>query len=421
MTWKDRLLPNITLTSPEENIFVALWRGNDRTLEKKVGLFDFPLVNGTAGQDLGVRGTKYPLNIIFDGPDNDKEAERFWNACSESGRWKVEHPTKGILEEMQLLNVTEAVQPVTSGNVTEYNLDFIQLIREEVELTSAQLAALADSQAAAANEKSATQVDKNIKQDKASFIESAKNTVKDIQKSVNKILGPIFSTITEINRQVNSIQQGINTAMDLVLLTPLRLAGQIQALMQTPGLVLGSIQSRLDAYSKLTDEIFGMGSDKKTPDGKNVAAIQELALSAILVSTAQVVFINDLSRKEEAVSAIETISKIFNDVTNYLDSRQENFSANTVETQYFSQTDAFSELLLLLSQAQAFLLLSLFNLQTEKRFILKEGKSAIRVCIEEYGELGENDIFFEIFIATNQLKGNDIIYLKEGTEVVVYV
>lgn len=421
MTWQNRIAPVILLQSPSGNLIEAYWQGNPRNKEKKVGLFEYPSVRGTFGQDLDIKGDRYPLTIFFEGPEHDNEAEFFWQNCNEVGRWVIDHPTKGVLQNMQLLDIEEDIQPVTSANITQFTMNFIQLIGEEVEISASEIGAAAKNQSTVANAQSAEQFDNNVNQEKASFVQSVKNTVSSIQKAVNSTLGPLFETVGEINAAVNSINSGINAALDAVILTPLSLAGQIQQLIQTPALVTRNIESRLDAYSKLASEIFGLDSDSITGEGKNIAATQELALSAIIVAVAGTGITGDLTTRQNAITAVEATATIFSDITDHLDDIQKNFESVSIDNQYFSQSVAFSDMYLLTSQALAFLLLSLFNLQIEKRFILEEGKPPIRICIEEYGTLGENDEFFDIFIETNQLKGNDILFLKAGTEVVVYV
>jgi hypothetical protein len=91
MSWLDRLGENITLTSPDGNVFTAKWMGGERTREKKIGLFTYPDVAGTIAQDLSVNATKYPLTIYFDGSDHDLIAERFFRATGQNGLWSVLH------------------------------------------------------------------------------------------------------------------------------------------------------------------------------------------------------------------------------------------------------------------------------------------------------------------------------------------
>jgi len=93
----------------------------------------------------------------------------------------------------------------------------------------------------------------------------------------------------------------------------------------------------------------------------------------------------------------------------------------TIDTQYFSQSASFSDSLGLIAQAAQFLLLKSFDLAVEKRFNLKTDEAPIFTTIKEYGTLGEGDANFDFFIETNNLKGNDILLMKSGREVVVYV
>ena len=104
MTWKDRIQPSVKLTSPSGLEFTASWVGNDRTFQRKLGIFDYPGLNGVYVQDLGTSGVTYPLTLMFTGEDNDIEASRFFAACGNPGLWKIQHPTKGALN-LQLVQV----------------------------------------------------------------------------------------------------------------------------------------------------------------------------------------------------------------------------------------------------------------------------------------------------------------------------
>lgn len=69
----------------------------------------------------------------------------------------------------------------------------------------------------------------------------------------------------------------------------------------------------------------------------------------------------------------------------------------------------------------AYLLRSVFDLSVEKRFKLEKRRAPIEITISEYGSLGDDDSNFQLFIDSNGLKGNDILILPEGREVVVYL
>ncbi len=72
--WRGRLRDSVQLTSPDGNIFNPLWRKDSYSGNKKLGIFEYPKVDGTIIQDLGINGTRYPLTLYFEGPDHDIEA-----------------------------------------------------------------------------------------------------------------------------------------------------------------------------------------------------------------------------------------------------------------------------------------------------------------------------------------------------------
>ncbi len=112
-----RIREDIELTSPDGDVFTALWAGNNRKKTKKLGLFGYPAVPGEFIQDLDVGADSYPITIFFDGPNNDKEAKKFFLACGQNGTWSVKHPMHGELD-LQLVDVTEKDQPIQSSNIT---------------------------------------------------------------------------------------------------------------------------------------------------------------------------------------------------------------------------------------------------------------------------------------------------------------
>ena len=59
-------------------------------------IFNYPKVDKPSVQDLGIGGVEYPLTISFAGPDNDLVSTEFFNALTQSGKWTINHPSKGM-------------------------------------------------------------------------------------------------------------------------------------------------------------------------------------------------------------------------------------------------------------------------------------------------------------------------------------
>jgi len=137
--WRDRLKETIVFNSPNGNSFEAKWRGDERSIQKRIGEFGFPGRSGSIVQDLGSKAARYPLTIYFDGADNDLNAARFFDAVyNEKGPWLVGHPIYGTIE-LQPVSVTEKAQPVESGNITEISSEWVETLNEETLETTRQM------------------------------------------------------------------------------------------------------------------------------------------------------------------------------------------------------------------------------------------------------------------------------------------
>ena len=420
MSWRDRLRATITLTSPEGNIFEAKWRGNPRSKDKKLGLFEFPKVKGTKVQDLDIGSARYPLTFFFDGENNDQESDRFFKACDENGDWNVIHPVKGSLD-LQLISVKESIEPVESGNVTQFDTEWIEPLKDSVVSSLFQQRSTVASQIDEVNSAASDQIDSNVLQETAAETSSFEATVNGVVSAVEKFLAPVYELQSEINAQILSIKRGINSLLTAPVLDVVSIAGQIQALVQLPALAIADINSRVDAYQNFFNEALNFSPKTAQSKDRNIVAVQELALISALASISFVSSTGELASRLQAIELIEANTELFKNITDTLDETQELFKNEIIDGQYFSQSESYSDALLMISQTIAYLLRSAFDLSIEKRFVLEKMRAPIEITVKEYGDLGENDLNFHLFVDSNGLKGNDILILPEGREVLVYV
>lgn len=420
MTWKDRTRQFINFTSPGGNTFEALWIKNNRTLSKKLGIFELPERTGAKVQDLDTGAFRHPITFFFDGPDNDIESQRFMESCTERGLWSIVHPVKGVLS-LQLMNITEEINPTENGNFTQLNSNWIEPNNDAVGIPTAQISQKVTNGINNINQSSFDQFVEITKQDKVTQTSAIENATKLISVASDTALGPLIKTSAEISSQVKSIQRGILDTISQPFIDAGVLSGQVQNLIQLPNIVTTDALSRISAYSVLIASLILFLPDKPDQDSINTIAVNELALVSILGSLAQIGTTSDLTIRTESIGLIESIFNQFSIITNYLDSAQELFENNDIDIQYFSQSSSFSDTLTTIMDSAQFLLQKSFDLSIEKRFILKQNEAPIITTIKEYGTLGENDENFDFFIETNQLKSNDILLMKSGREVIVYV
>lgn len=419
MTWLDRLAPVIKFTSPEGNVFDALWRGNARSMEKKLGIFEFPKVKGLKIQDLDVGGVSYPLTFYFEGPDNDQEENRFFNSCKERGLWVVIHPVLGLLS-LQLVRVSSAIQPVTSGNVTEIQTEWLEPKESAVGASLPALAEVINEQAKNTNISSFSQFVNNITQDAENFAKELKTETNKLTAVITSGLKSLTDPVASLNASIASIQRSIQDVITQSTIDTTALGGQIQQLVQLPLLATTDIQQRLTAYSGMIANVFDLLPSGNSEENKNTVSLQEIALTSSLVALSQIGASGTLSTRSQVVETIDTISELFNNITNNLDNVQELFQTQTINKQYFSQTESFANSAFIISSVFQYLQLSSFDLAVERKFILEGPRNPAEIAITEYGGLGENDSNIDLFISSNKLQGNDILILPAGREVVIY-
>ncbi|MCK5344977.1 MAG: DNA circularization N-terminal domain-containing protein, partial [Candidatus Heimdallarchaeota archaeon] len=127
MPWQDRIT-EAAYTSPSGTRLVFDYEDVSKSVEKKTSSFDFPDADGTYIQDLGRKGRKYPLKIIFWGDDYDLEADEFEKLLIEKGMGKLEHPKYGAIDVVPFGAITREDRLKTQANQAVITVTFWETI-----------------------------------------------------------------------------------------------------------------------------------------------------------------------------------------------------------------------------------------------------------------------------------------------------
>lgn len=417
--WKDRLSPTIEMHAPDGTMFSAKWKGDPRRKEKKLGIFEFPHVNGNIVQDLGVNSTYYPLTIYFDGPDHDILASQFMEACDGKGPWQITHPVHGYIE-LQLIRAEEKADPVGSGNITEISTEWIEPINETTLTTTRQLAGIIDELFFEYSAITGGWYEDEVYFDTLGEQAACIDTAEAIAAKADTCLGDLATGNADVAAAWQEAKNALADAGDTSQedFDPGVLAAGLRGVIQIPALGTADVDDRLSAYSDLMDEVIAeLPTTDITHKGANAAATCETALDAILAASCRLVTTGTVSTRAAAVEAAEALLEMLQRMTEALDEVQALFEELYVDRQYFAQTATYQEAVKLAATAVRYLLQSAFNLAIEKTFTLDEAKAPIQICVEEYG----NDDRLDEFIAWNDLHDTEILLLEAGRQVVVYV
>lgn len=420
MSWRDRVRGQITLVSPDGEIFNAKWIGNPRSASKKLGIFNFPKVDKQSVQDLGISAIEYPLSLLFDGADHDLEASRFFAAINSRGIWSINHPTKGQLN-LQPVDFREIIAPVDSASITMMETRWLDVALPASFISSAQISALVLAQNAVVEASALDQMVSIVDQSDVANIQAVKSGTEKGLVVFDQALAPLADQDSSIKARVAAIRQSINETLAEPLLDMTVLGGQIQALVRAPAQITGDVLSILNSYQTFVTGILALPGGVADETTRNLIAIFELFAIAGNSSSNIAASQNEPATRATAITTLNLISDQFNQVTNALDLFQDSYQDQLIEDQYFSQSQSYIDSLTMAAETQDYLLTISFSLSIEKRFTLKEDISPAFIVINELGELGENDSNLDLFIEINQLKNNDILILPVGREVVIYV
>ena len=340
MGYRERLRSNIQLTSPDGTVFTALWIGNESPQSKKVGVFNYPGVNGSTVQDLGTSSTTYPLTLRFAGDDNDLEAVAFMAALKEKGVWEIIHPVLGSLT-LQPLSFTPDWQPVTSGGITQIETEWIEPLIDSALPSTVELQGTVAAQITALNSTASDQLNNNSFQESAAEVAGFRAGTLDVVANVESWLESISDSSATISAEMTAIKRDIDVVLAVIPLDVIAVAGQLQQLIQLPGLAIRDTQARLDAYGNFAEGVGLMSPDTPGTPSYNRVAIQELALTATFGAVADISSTGDLLSRSEAVGVIGTNLALFTDSTNVLDATQSLFETQAIDRQYFSQSESY--------------------------------------------------------------------------------
>ena len=427
--WAARLGESVEMTSPSGKQFSPKWIGNSRSMTKKLGIFSYPKLAGNVIQDLEVDSTRYPLTLYFDGKDNDLDAGKFFAAAAESGPWDVIHPVHGYVQ-LQLVSISEQVQPVTSGGITVFETEWIEPIDPDELVTARELQSKTEEAIKDLNISAAQQFADNISQAAESLTNAIESAADIVQGVMDVATSPLFDTLDALNSVVNATQIALQSTITQAEIIVDSLAGQIQQLAQLPAIGSGSGSAKLDAFGDAIDAVSerlpltGIPAAMDVGIAKNQTAVYELALNGTIGAIAKVAIVAPLVTRADALILAERIGNTFVSITASLDAAQTAFSDQPADLQYASNGQSFAAAEKAIALATRYLLAVAPDLKIERRQILEEPKTPVQIVVEAYGELGLDGELLDLFIEANKLgdslDGDGILMLDRGTEVITY-
>jgi hypothetical protein len=391
--------------------------------------------NGVYMQHNGLGANRFPMLMVFSGGDNDQLAKTALAALTYRGDGKLQHPVFGPITVCPTGEIEQINAFVTASNQTSIAVELIEttglLVGQEAPFNS-----VLDAYLENAAQSFADNVVLADKAEEVSLGQKILNGIGKIKEVNNRLSNGVAATQASIDDTFDSI----NGAIDTLVKDPIMLARQVQRLILTPGRELGLIRAKLDAYSNMAADIFGIddSASVNTYDntGRNNFAADSLMAGAMMAGLCQTGFNSTApdSRqptadgssqiqiidgnlfggppRKEIIKNAENIASSVNDYIEWADTQAATLGItdNMGDWQDLATLSGLTVSQIIEKAKQA---------QTETRFVTEYERSAQSWCFELYGSIKNNVLWF--FQQTNDLSGDEILVIPENRELVKYV
>lgn len=440
--WETRVKSGLKLTSPTGQEFTSKYIRSTQAKEKNLAMYSKPFVSGSIVRDLGSKGLTYSIPLYFDGKDCDLVANAVLSALDEIGQWEIDHPVFGFYK-LQPVSMSLDYNPILKGGIAVIESSWIEPLDETTLKTARQMAGIVDSLSQDLNTSVLSTILNNIEYGAQQFRDQSARMVQGIKNVTQFLLSPMAVSLDAVDTVFWSAAGSLD---DLELATAFQIeqmVGQMQQLIQAPLFAKKDAFERFNTYNDLATEIGALlpGNAKSTLQSndvslsaKNHALIGEMALLAVLSAFGQIAITTPVKEidsetgnllgyntRAQVLSFANTVTEAFDTLTDQLDTVQANTADNIYSEQYFSQSESYKDSYVLVYAIVEYLLSVSYKMSKEKRFRLPRPMTPLEVAVTQYKSFGEQDYYIDLFIASNNLEGDDLLLLSEGREVVIYV
>ena len=412
------MLSLITLTSPSGKTFSGKWIGNSFTTSKKVGVFEYPGVNGSRTQDLGIASSNVEIELYFDGDDHGKRAVDLENALSEKGAWKIQHPTRGLLT-MQPISITVEDQPVKSISSTKITTSWIKYIPgyEGGSLFSALPSIARKAMETQKSIRSVLPDDTTGKTQSwiSSFrarMSSILAKIKSIYNKVNAITGTIKAKLTNLYNTINFLLSAPIIALQKVIET-------LHAIINFPAMIAMNVKEKVVLFKRMTDSFASDLEELAKANTIKLADAQasEMAMSGVASAVCLAVTNGEPAKsREESFYIAREIITINQSTVDTVDTLQTVVTDGT----FTSFLTGFENLFELVGLTVNFIGSESYSPTVKKTVTIDSPTPTLLFALKSYPDL-PIDQCYDYLCDSNNLTGERIIMLNAGTTIDLFL
>lgn len=412
MSWVDKVQNNFTIQTGDGLTYTVDW-GSSVTMvvEYFIAEFNFPQLSGSLVNRGQPKGSRYNLEVYFQGENNIENAKAFKKSADNTGYWKLSHPLYGML----FVHPTGLMFDNSSMNVTKVTGELIETIVNDNPVTTIDPIDQIELQK------------ENLDTTFSNSLTKTPNStdVNNLKANNNALYNssiPIIKVPEELSNYFNAFQVA-SSAVNNATQSPLTAMRTAQAVISAPANFTSSVQNRLglltSQYSTLKTQIVPKNPFQKiSASTKQIFQIQGgtlISSQLLAVSTPQP---NDYTNSTTVYNIITQITNNYNQFLIDIDSIQ---STNGGDPDSFiPDADSF----IALSQLANNVISNLFKIallgKRERTILLSKDTNLILLTHLLYG-LDEFDNNMDELMSNNGWGFNQLIQIKKNTIVKYYI
>lgn len=406
MSWLDRVKNSLTITCADGKVYTPNWMNAVKELEWNVAEFDFPETDGTLVKKSKKRGSKYNLELYFQGEFHLDVSAAFEKSLNDSRPIFIAHPFYGSLT----VQAPKFTVDNSGYNVSKWTGTVTETITEANPVTTI-------------DPVDAIAIQKNLLDETFAQALLAPVSPTDViamkvkAKSIFNFTVPIIKIPTQVAGYFNLFNKA-STAINSAIASPLLAMRTLAAMITEPAKFALSVKQRI---SNLTDEFNTLRADLTglfSPGSKQI--YQNLAGTVVssMCLASSVPLPGDFTNSTRALEVVNTLVNTYNQYISDLD---------FLQTPTGGSPDSFvpdAKSLIALSQLVNLAVSNLFAIaltsRVERSIITDKDTNWILLTHRFYG-LDEFDNNIAELMENNNLGLNGILQIKKGTKIVYYI
>lgn len=408
MSWIEKIQTDLIITTGDGQQFSPQWLNASKAVEYNVAEFDFANVEGTLVKRGTVRGSKYNLEIHFQGENHLDDALAFEISAADPRAWTVSHPFYGeiIVQPASLIfdnskyNVTTITGTVTE-TITEDNPRTTVVPADKIAADKAALDETFAAGFAAGEPPDTADINSLTANNTAAYTEGAKAVSNTPQAE------EYFNLFNTANAAV------LNATAE-----PLLAIRATQAALNYPAQFEDSVTNRLNVFTTQLDSLHAGVPLIDTASGKRIYENNAGALVSSMAVAAATPQAGNYNNRTSVLAVINIIINYYNIYITDVDSLQ---SANGGSPgSYIPGAANMQAISNLIKYTVSVLFDIALNARQERTVILENDSNAILLAHRFYGLKADDSTINEL-ITTNNIGINELLQVRKGRTIVYYV